>query len=94
MVNSIQGTNGSQSIASNQATNNKSAKKADQSVATDDHVALKIKTLREDIQAASEVNHSRVQFLKDALANGEYHVNSLVIAENLVNEFKNMPSEE
>tara|TARA_B100000949_G_scaffold195207_1_gene180240 strand:+ start:631 stop:906 length:276 start_codon:yes stop_codon:yes gene_type:complete len=90
MVNSIQNTNGFQSIKNEQTSHNKPAEKAEQIVASDDHVALKIKTLLEDIQTASEINHSRVEFLKNELANGQYKVNSLVIAENLVNEFKNM----
>ncbi len=93
MVNSIQNTKGFQSVTNDQTTNNKPAKKADPIVVSDDHVALKIKALLEDIQTASEINHSRVEFLKNELANGQYKVNSLVIAENLVNEFKNMSSE-
>ena len=89
MVNSIPSSNGFKPINSDVSKPVKSDKKTENTPVADSHVALeRIDKLKSTMQSASEINQARVEFLKNALANGQYKVDSLVIAEKLSTEFK------
>lgn len=89
MVHSIN-NNRYQPVNTEQSATTKSNKKAEHAVAAEPHIELQVKALREDIQSASEINQSRVEFLQKELAGGRYKVNSLVIADKLMNEFNKL----